>query len=232
MIYVAAVDINAFSDGELKINETVKKRIEKSASESEKKLRAAAYHAMFLLLERFFDDGCCPKQNLELRYTGEGKPYFDKPNDDNNGLQNVPSISISHDKLVAVAAISDSKTVGVDVQGASIPKRRMERVAARFFAPVNKTEKISNGIDDDIKLFFVNGENLLDISEGFSVKESDSEKETFDFLAKWTRLEAVMKAEGGGFSEYPSIEELLLSYKTKTFVLTKDKDEYVITIAK
>lgn len=232
MIYVAVLDANTFSDGELKITETVKKRIEKSASESEKKLRTAAYHAMFLLLERFFDDGCCPKQNLELCYTGAGKPYFKNPKNDNNSLQNMPSVSISHDKCVAVAVISDSKSVGVDVQGASVPKRRMERVAARFFAPVNKTEKISESIEDEIKWFFVNGENLLDISKGFSMKESNSEKETFDFLAKWTRLEAVMKAEGGGFSEYPSVEELLLRYKTNTFVLTKDKDEYVITIAK
>ena len=232
MIYVAVADANDFLENEIKTNEKITKRIEKSSSESEKKLRATAYHAMFLLLKRFCDDGWCKTKNLDLCYTGAGKPYFKQETNENNGLQNAPSVSISHDKNVAVAVISDSERIGIDVQSDSVCKRRMERIASRFFAPINKVGERSEGIGEEIKWFLANGEELLDISEGFLKKELNEEKEVFDFLAKWTRLEAVMKAAGEGFSEYPRLEELLLTVKTKTFVLTKEKSEYVITIAK
>ena len=232
MIYVAVADANDFLENQIKINAKVIKRIEKSSSESEKKIRATAYHAMFLLLERFCSDGWHKTQKLDLCYTDAGKPYFEQQKNENKGLQKVPSISISHDKNVAVAVISDAEKIGIDIQGDSVPKRRMERIAARFFTPINKAGESSEGIDEEIQWFLAKGDRLLDINEGFSKKELREEKESFDFLAKWTKLEAVIKASGGGFLDYPQLEELLPTAKTKTFVLTKEKSEYVITIAK
>ena len=103
------------------------------------------------------------------------------------------------------------------------PKEEWKELRHVFFAPINKVGERSEGIGEEIKWFLAKGEELLDISEGFLKKELNEEKEVFDFLAKWTRLEAVMKAAGEGFSEYPRLEELLLTVKTKTFVLKKEK---------
>lgn len=231
MIYVAAADACDFSADDIKINETVKKRIEKSSSEGEKKLRAVAYHALFLLLERFVKDGFCSIQNLELFYTGEGKPFFQSKDFENNSLQNPPSISVSHDKNLAIAVISDSERIGVDVQGAALPKRRMERVAARFFSPIKNVEKAGR-IKDEIKWFSAKGAGLSEKEVGKDIKELGEADGAIDFLAKWTKLEAVIKASGGGFLDYPNLEELLSVTETKAFVLSKDKEEYVVTVAK
>ena len=232
MIYATLANVRDFLGEDIKINETVKNRIEKSASESEKKLRTVAYHALFLTLERFFRDGTLNVEKVELRYTGAGKPYVTGFDCDNNCLQNMPSVSVSHDKGVAVVAVSDFQRIGVDIQGDSIPKRRMERIAARFLSSAKKEERETEQIGETIKWFLAKENAIFELTDIDLVKEISKPAENLDFLSKWTRLEAVMKASGGGFADYPNIEELLLSAQTKSFLYADDGEEYVVTIAK
>lgn len=235
MIYVAVIDVMALSNLELKIPNAAEKRIEKSPTAEEKRLRSAAYHALERLIKEFSSDLSCDEKNLELFYTDEGKPYLSCVQNDNNCLHNVPSIGISHDKRIAIAAISDCKRLGVDVQGEEISKRRIERIATRYLAPLRNLDSSSipyhGDFNEEIKWFYLSGNGLSPLDEVISVERLSDEAASIDFLAKWTKLESVLKMSGGGFGDYPQADALLSEARTASFRFKVDKEEYVISIA-
>lgn len=121
-----------------------------------------------------------------------GKPYFDFPSS--------PPFSISHsDGAVAVAISDENADVGIDVQS-EIEAEKACRISHRFpFVKERFFEKIAN------VCVFKAALNR----DGFSFEElSVSPCQKNEFTLWWTSTEAVLKADGGGFTSSKKLDEL------------------------
>ena len=114
-----------------------------------------------LLLAGVAGDATGPR-DLRFRYGRHGKPYLP------GGL----SFNVSHSADALVVAVTEQGRVGVDVERVR-PVRRMDRVAARRFAPTE---------------------------QAWMAATVDGPPNDHAFFRIWTRKEAFAKALGGGLA--------------------------------
>lgn len=122
-----------------------------------------------------------------IRKNSDGKAFFVGENTEFN---------ISHSENVAAVIISDEGRVGIDVQ------RVIDRVSAGLKAKVEKEKT-------DLDFSHAEEPICLKCSHGKLVGAEMlpiSEKENMTFFRKWTRREALAKADGRGLSLISEID--------------------------
>ena len=140
-----------------------------------------------------------------------GKPYFE-------GIGE-PQFNISHSGDAIAVVLSDAPyPVGIDVQ-ASIEPYRAERVSKRFpFAKPRFLEPVS-------EYAFFKAESF---GGEFSFKrETVAPTGTEDFTDAWTLTEALLKADGGGFTSSKELDEIEKRSKALCFKI----DGFSISVA-
>ena len=148
----------------------------------------------------------------EIKKCKLGKPYFD--------FQDAPPFSISHsDGAVAVALSNEKGEVGIDIQS-KIDEEKRARISRRF--PFVK-ERVFKELSD--VCFFKATLN----SGNFSFEEfSESPCQKSDFTLYWTSTEAILKAEGGGFTSAKKLDELEKTHEVSSFLI----GDFYISITK
>ena len=232
MLYIGVLRIKKEDNIDLlmkSLPEKTAERLSARRNEKERRLSAGAYSLLSKLYKKALgaDD-----EMPQILYTGEGKPYFEEEKD-NKSLQNEVKFSISHDEEAAVVCLGvGDGAVGIDVQ--SEPRRRisLDKIAERFFSPFKnpKAEVTREKIEkDEITLSF------YEIRDG---EIADAEEEVFafsdnpsEFLAKWTLLEASLKASSRGFSAIEERDAILKRVRTRTFSLVLSGREYAVSAA-
>ena len=165
-----------------------------------------------LLLSKMYEDKF--QESLpEISYTNSGKPYFDKLS---------RYFSVSHDKDVVVVALSDEENLGIDVQSFDGSEYMMKRIEKRFLSKIPLECKEKNNREVEFLFFELSGK-----SERFEIKSSKCElftkekenvlnRQTKDFLLRWTCLEASLKLSGLGFKQFGNVNESLQKEEFKT----------------
>ena len=221
MIYIGILDTSKInpSDGCVisKIPEEARGRVEKTKIEKEKAARAGAYLMLPLLCGRAFG-----AENIQICYTGKGKPYIIACDNVNNSSQTTYNISLSHDGDVAAVLITDGQLdVGIDVQSLK-ENVNIGAVSKRFF---RKSETLAGdvpeekGLHENLSLMgedvllscfdFIDGRIVgVPCSEFLNEDGSVSEKERC-FLGKWTYLESALKMSGEGFAALNSFDKII-----------------------
>lgn len=224
------------------IPEEVREKVENTKNENEKRLRAGAYILLCEMYKEYAKNTEKNQKMPKILYTGDGKPYFE---DVNKNLQKPPFFSLSHDASLSCAVISDGELpVGVDVQSLPRGRVRIEKIAERFLAPLRRLDvQFSRGEmmgevvyedEPEVKFFFYeikDGCLCLTPEEKFSKTEISRNDAEADFLAKWTLLEAILKASGGGFGEASSVRRIADGAISKTVTLSVAKRKYALTAA-
>lgn len=246
MIYIGVLNtenLNPESEKVIeRIPEEVREKVENTKNENEKRLRAGAYILLDEIYKKYAENAKKSPEMPQILYTGDGKPRFESVN---KGLQNAPFFSISHDTSLSCVAISDGNLpVGVDVQSLPRGRVRIEKIAERFLAPLRRLdvqfargEMMGEVIYEDepsVKFFFYeikDGCLCLTPEEKFYKTEISRNDAEADFLAKWTLLEAIIKASGGGFGEASSVGQLTDGVISKTVTLSVAKRKYALTVA-
>lgn len=172
------------------------------ASREKESLTARALLSDFY--KKFF--GCT---HPEIKKSELGKPYFDFPSP--------RSISISHSDGAVAVAISDEKIdIGIDVQS-EIEAEKAYRISRRFpFVKERFFEKIANACVFKATLN----------RDGFSFEElSVSPCQKNEFTLWWTSTEAVLKADGGGFTSVKKLDDIekhcsLFSFKERGYYIS------------
>lgn len=149
----------------------------------------------------------------EIKKSELGKPYFDFPSP--------RSISISHSDGAIAIALSDEKAeVGIDIQS-EIEAEKAYRISHRF--PFVKERFFKEITDVCVFKATLN-------RDSFSFEKiSPSPCQNGDFTLLWTITEAVLKADGGGFSSAKKLEELekicnIFNFKTNSFYVSVAKN--------
>lgn len=247
MIYLAITDVcnlkaeNISSDELSSISYAIAEKNDRTKIEKEKKLRYAAYSTLVYLYKKLYPEVIgmpC------VDFTEEGKPYFTKNSD-----IPCPVFSISHDGDFAAVAISDENTdIGVDIQSMPKNKTRLERIAQRFLSVFRRSDATYIKIREDSKrnktdvpedfysLFFSTDEfgsiKECEGSELLSISILDEELVEYEYLTKWTALEAALKMSGGGFSDYKDAEKIIESANIISKVFRADKKvDYAVSVA-
>jgi len=145
----------------------------------------------------------------EIKKSELGKPYFDFPSP--------RSISISHSDGAIAIALSDEKAeVGIDIQS-EIEKEKEARISKRF--PFIKERCFKNISNVCVFKATLNG-------AGFSFEKiSPSPCQNGDFTLLWTITEAVLKADGGGFTSAKKLDDIekhcsLFSFKERGYYIS------------
>ncbi len=218
----------------LNLPNAVKDKINGTNNEKLKKHRIGAYIALdFLYREMFEKERGLP--NIE--YTKKGKPYF-------TNCENV-SFSISHDENYTAVAICDTgRDIGIDIQAMPKKKGRLERIAQRFLSVFKRDDFVYNAKQSmkenspqikqkDISYFFITldrdakAQPVNDIA--FLPKEENA---SYDYLTKWTLLEATLKMDGSGFEKYKNAEDIISSAKNDIKVFIGEDDiPYSVAVA-
>ncbi len=209
MIVVGVLDASRLTgtvslDGLLPKNEI--ERIEKCGNELLKKERLGSRLVLAALFREFFN---APLS--EIRYTGDGKPFF------TNGAA---AFNISHSGgACAVALTRDYSSVGIDIQELPSDPCRLKRALARFGEGGDAGKKCAEALEE-LPLdwsFFRTGASGREIERcedylGIALLSLDGEKKepfvlkessfavTADDTAAWCRLEALAKLDGGGLT--------------------------------
>ncbi len=198
----------------------------------------AAYISLSYLLKKFLGIDM-PK----VKYNKKSKPYFT-----NNDVK--CEFNISHSENFVVLALSfigeneqgkfdTPPSVGVDIEPVMTPKRK-EAIEARYlskldFSPlevnseilptyihlsINECGKVSE-VPGKYTVCSVNKKSII-TNENYNVDSA---------TARFTVLEAALKAEGGGFSSLSRFFDILSHTRTTTIKLTGEKPEYYISVA-
>ena len=178
-----------------------------------------------------------------IEFTDEGKPYFTK-----NSNIPCPVFSISHDRDFAAVAISDENiNLGVDIQSMPENKGRLERIAQRFLEVFRRSDSVYKKLmmESEMKRSRTRehiSHLFLYLDESFDILESDEgkigeiifgkEEKEYEYLTKWTALEASLKMSGGGFADYNDAENIINDASIYNFIFsTKEKIDYSISIS-
>ncbi len=205
-------------------------------NEKLKKQRIGAYISLDFLYKSIFGT---QKEMPNLDYNEKGKPYFTNCKD--------VFFSISHDEDYSAVAICDTcRDIGIDIQAMPKNKSRLERVADRFLSVFKRNdftynakkkmkENPSSIKENDISYIFAElGEHgKIEIVEDTVHEFLEKNKaDEYEYLTKWTLLEASLKMEGSGFREYENAEKIIKKARQdiKVFV-SENKIPYSVAVA-
>ncbi len=158
--------------------------IHKSALSVKERVRLEhddAYSLLSCLYEKIYG-----KQMPNIARAERGKPYFLG--------EGTPSFNISHTDGAALAVIDTSDAeIGADIQ-IEVSDEKAQKICKRF--PFINNAAPSVPITDYKLLVFHNG----GLSEPSAQCTPTLDTQLSDFSAKWALTEAILKAEGGGFT--------------------------------
>lgn len=215
----AGCDIATFETNE-SLPESVAKRIENVKNPEEKSLKKAAY----ALLVKMYKEWSGEEELPQIFYTPLGKPEFFVNQDCH--------FNISHSKSAVAVAISN-KNVGVDIQSLDmISESTAARVGARYAdslaracnarEPESTPEVLIYELRDGVISPTFCSAEIINVEEGNAL---------CDFSSGWTRLEAALKLNGGGFAAMGSLGDVLDFASIKTLRLSLPGGEYALSIA-
>lgn len=229
MVRIGVLDVSACGLDSLKLGRgfsaSVEERIEKTKSPTERLLKIAAYK----LLLKMYCDMFSKEKMPEIIYTPEGKPLFDKSMVANKCCH----FNISHSEALAVVAISDGYSLGVDVQSVNNKGGLAERIGARFSQALGAlTAEKTADVGAEVTLYEINDGNITESRDGNKFVAVSQKKDTVhEFFARWTALEAVLKLDGRGFAAIGSVGDIADKSLVYTRFLNLNSGEYALSVA-
>ncbi len=152
----------------------------------------------------------------KIAKTDLGKPFFTPAMDGDSRFFN-----ISHSRGYAAVLLTDMGECGVDIEP-DADSRKMEKIKSRFLNKRLKPEEITAEISVRTEGF----------SDGLAIEKYSFCDESLTLaVAEWTILEAVLKADGRGFSAFGEGEELAKKMQSVTFKLTDGVKSVYLTAA-
>ena len=125
------------------------------------------------------------------------------------------SISLSHTDTLAACSIStDGKDVGVDIEREHEVKNK-KKIYDRLLKNVNQNLQ---ALEEKT--------HTLSLCEGACAKVAED-----GFFTRWTRLEAMLKADGGGFGSLCKIADIIPAAKAESFLIKYKGQSYYLSIA-
>lgn len=140
--------------------------------------------------------------------------------------------NISHTDNVVVIAFCTSppyKSVGVDIE----QKRDVtnaDRLNERYLKNANNGLQNIKHSDVQIEMIKMSSQGCITFMSSFS-GEVVANRDTCSFIDNWTGLEAVLKADGGGFSSLSKISELSSNANILNFSICLQNKEYSLALA-
>lgn len=175
-----------------------------------------------------------------IKRTPEGKPYFaENPHG--------ASFSISHAGEFAAVLLSDEGECGVDVEP-ELDYARAARIDKRFLSPLDLSMPKTNsqpeviaqrlttpvGFSGCCELTVGKIQDVISLSayprEQRELRELDNTP-SLPPVSRWTLLEAVLKADGRGFSAYKSAHEIIPHSAARHYLYTEGERKYYISVA-
>lgn len=185
-----------------KLPENLYKRVTETKNSELRLERALAYSLLnFVTAEE------------EVYFTEQGKPRL---------KSGEKYTSISHTGGACAVIVSDDGEVGIDIEAATEEAvTRSKKAMARFFPFANlNPSKLSDLAVDDVSIHYMSFKDdgiTEDETSGYTVTEYSGP------LYFWVSAEALLKADGRGFSAAGEVEKI--SYRAKKFYTTGIKLE-------
>jgi len=219
MIRVGILDLSGCEDLDFlaaqRLPERIKNKIEKTQNPTEKILRTGAYLLLYRMCGALFSSSEMP----EIIYTPHGKPRFC----DNNYCH----FNISHDKDAVAVAIS-SREVGIDIERCEVSAESAERISKRYAEALSAIDGESENVPEvSFSFFAVRGGEISEAETNPHIKEDS----VCDFSSRWTRLEAALKLDGGGFASIGFIKEVAEKTSIKTVIIELGGQDFALSIA-
>ena len=165
----------------------------------------------------------------DIRRDVNGKPFFV---DESKVL---PEFSISHSGEVCIIALNDKKTCNGLNFGVDIEQRRKimhaDKLEIKYLKDVNNYLHTVKPLDADFKFYRLDGTMVLlqnSLINNFSIEKREGKE---DFFNKWCILEAVLKADGGGFKNFRYVKSLLNASLISTFDFELNQRKYSCALA-
>ena len=197
------------------VSDSVKEKIKETKNKEQREHRIGAH----LLLNAVFGE------KVQTIVYENGAPKMDTP---------YPVFNYSHsDGFVALAySEGDEGKIGIDLQAEPKKKGILSRIAERFLSPFDKIREKGDfsSIFCEYSFYEIEG-GKLSKTEPIKMKRLTRAEAEGDLLAKWTILEASLKAYGGGFSDYPDSEEILTHVLTETHIFEDNGKKFALTVA-
>ena len=139
---------------------------------------------------------CFSEDMPQIEKTELSRPYFSDKSVDFN---------LSHNENMVALVISDEGRVGIDVEKISdkISERLKDKVDKLYLEKLDIFTQGTEEISEEIKLFRVEKDGFYE-SYNADFCKYKLEKEV-DFFEKWTLIEAISKADGGGISSFSKL---------------------------
>ncbi len=204
-----------------KLGDEVKDHIFAAKNPNLRKERIGAYLTLYALTERIFSSS--PK----IIWANNGKPFYEDEN---------IYFNISHSKDMIAVSISDTKQIGVDIEG-EIDSDKAQRLEDRFFRGLTFSDAPLAADYLYARVSSCGNVEFFEIasSGGFSVENEDviitSVQTSDSFSARWTLYEATMKSGGGGFTSLPCLDMMLLESRADIKKIKNSSGVYFITTA-
>ena len=175
-----------------------------------------------------------------IKYAEGGKPYFaDNP----HGVY----FNISHTDSYAVAVLTDEGECGIDIEGerdsvkaARIDKRYLLGIDMEMPPFATNPEILFDRLDTPIggrdlcEMTAGNGYDMLDEilypKKGRTLSEYPINANLLP-IARWTVLEAVLKADGRGFVAYKEAQELVWQCAARHYLLSDGEKRLFLSVA-
>ncbi len=155
--------------------------------------------------------GACEKNTKKDE---NGKPFFTEQSGEVRYYFN-----ISHGKGYAAVLLTDEGECGVDIEP-EIPPEGARKIKERFLKDDLSTSKYSG------KIF----PTLIGFDPDVTVLENTDSK-IATVTEKWTTLEAVLKADGRGFTAFKERREIADRVRSTSFKITDGKRVIYLTVA-
>ncbi len=154
----------------------------------------------------------------DVLYNKAGKPYY----------EGGPFISLSHDENTVVLAVSDVPC-GVDILFATeARKAKISQVVGRFVHDIYKGLSLSSDQVSFYRVEVLDNERLLSPCSYTEIPEESGE---YAYARAFTKAEALMKCDGGGFAAITLLCQLKQTLETLSVALP-DLPDAVVTLAR
>ena len=140
---------------------------------------------------------CFSEDMPKIERTELSRPYF---------AYGAVDFNLSHDENFAALVISDEGRVGVDVEKISdnLSERLKTKVDKLYLEKSDILTSKTYEISEEVKFLKIENSRITESTFSDFYKEK-LEKEV-DFFEKWTFLEALSKADGGGLSSLSKVD--------------------------